>query len=148
MTFTKVSRDTWSWHMVTMWPILCPQKMILLLQFLEIPQDVIWSQCGPFYALRKWSCSYGFQRFLKISFGHNVAHFMPLENNLVMILWNAMKILHYVTAIMHLQVQYGAFIFVLLLLFCCCFFSLQRCSDWMHCIAEELKSSAHWILRS
>ena len=75
-----------------------------------------------------------------MSFGHNVAHFMPPENNLVMVLWNAMKILRYVTAIMRLQ--YDAFIFVLLLLF-----FLQRCSDWMHCIAEELKSSVHWILQ-
>ena len=144
MIFTKVYGDTWSWPLVTMWPILCPQKMILLLQFLEIPQDVLWSQCGPFYALRKWYCSYGFQRFLKISFGHNVAHFMLPENNLIMILWNAMKILRYVTAIMRLQ--YDAFSFVLLL-FCYCFFlskdAVTECTvllrNWNH---------PHWIYRS
>ena len=64
----RVSADSSRWPLVTMWLILlCPQKMILLLGLLQIPQAGPWSQCGPFYSPRKWSC-------------YTVAHSTPPEN--------------------------------------------------------------------
>ena len=47
----RFTTDSSSWPLVTLWPILlCPQKMILLLGLLQIPQAGPWSQCGLFYS--------------------------------------------------------------------------------------------------